>query len=518
MSGSGAKRADATFASADSKFVRTASPTLSVTGLSVAICGGGMVVSAIVDLTEGGHDSAGFASVGAVALLIGIFVHWSFPMPPRVLPRAALRTVAVSLMAMIFTSACGYWATGAIPRFDDALVESTSGFTTTAFTVLPNPEDFGNGVLFWRALTQWIGGYSAIATVIAVLPFLGVSGPAQGTAQIPTGTQHLFSAHVKRVLRKYLFLYFILTAIGASLYVIAGLGPFDALTYAFTTISTGGFSNHADSFSFFDSALLEWMGIAGMFLGGLSLAIAWSVMRGRFGVLRRATELYAYIGLIVGATFVIALVESPGNGVSDHIRLSAFTATSAVSSTGHWASDWSVWSPGPQVLLLILIGLGAMSGSMGGGFRITRALALLSYLWRELIGQLHPRTIRVVRVGDEVLDEGIVRRILGYQVLFLGTAAAGMIALTMTGADLETALSGSVSALATFGPSIGELDVGTALAGTDHAALLVVMVLMFAGRVELYPVLDGIVAVVSWPARHLRSAVLSYRSPRGTNE
>lgn len=493
---------------------RTESAVANVSGLAVAICGGGMLISAAVDLTDGGHDSLPLMAVGVASLAVGISLHKTFPMPARVPPRTALRTVAVGLLAMIAASAAVYWATGAIPRVDDALVESTAGFTTTALTVLPNPEDLGNGVLFWRALTQWIGGFTALATVVAVLPFLGVSGPAPTEAKVPTGARHLFSAHVRRLMRQYLVLYVILTALGACLYLVAGLGTFDAITYAFTTISTGGFANHADSFSHFHSALLEWAGVAGMFLGGLSLALAWCVLRGRHRVLWRSTELGAYVALIVSATGVIAVVEAPGDGVWESLRLSAFTATSAVSSTGHWAVDWSLWSPGPQLLLLILVGLGAMSGSMGGGFRIVRALALLSYLWREIMVQLRPRTVRVVRVGREVIDDAVVSRILGYQVLYLGTAAAGMVALTLTGADVVTAISGSVSALATFGPALGGLDVGTALAGVDHDALLVMTFLMFAGRVELYPVLDGVVAMASWPARKLRALVMDPRADR----
>ncbi|MCB1027254.1 MAG: TrkH family potassium uptake protein [Microthrixaceae bacterium] len=479
----------------------------SICGLALVVCGGGLGLSALVDLTDGAGDTAALAALGAAAGLAGALLRRSCRIPDRVPPKAALRAAATALLTMIVTSALAYLATGAITTVDDALIEGTAGFTTTALTVLGNPETQGNGVLFWRAITQWIGGFAGLATVIAVLPFLGVGGPAPTKAKAPSGAKHLHSPHVRRILRQYLELYATLSAIGAGLYLLGGMGPFDAVTYAFTTISTGGFANHAGSFTYFGSPTLEWMGVAGMFLGGLSLALAWCALRGRHQVVLRSREFAAYCGLIGGATLVIALVESPGATPMETLRLSAFTATSAVSTTGHWAADWAAWGSGPQLLIVALVGVGAMSGSSGGGFRVARAMALVSFLHREVIIQLRPHAVQRVRVGDEVIEDRMVSRMLGYQVLFLITAAGGMVGLALSGADVVTATAGAVSSLATFGPAPGELGVGRSIAGLNDEALLVVGTLMFAGKVELYPVLDALAAGVTRPARAARRAL-----------
>ncbi|MCP4436743.1 MAG: TrkH family potassium uptake protein [Actinomycetia bacterium] len=485
--------------------IRQASAEIAVAGVSVLVCGIGLIAAALVDLTDGGTDSVGLAVVGILAVGIGVFSAKRVPVPSRLTPRRSLRTVGIGLLSMIALSILAYRVTGTITRPGEALMESTAGFTTTALTVIEDPEAQTRGILFWRATTQWLGGFGALAAVIAVLPFLGVSGPSDPRARLPTESPHLNSGHVRRVLSRYFLLYCGLTGVGATLFLIGGMGPFDAVTYAFTTISTGGFANHAGSFSFFDSALIEWMGVAGMFLGGLSLAVVWSVLRGRSRALIGSRELWAYCGLIAAATAVIAAVQSPGHDFLSSVRISAFTAASAVSSTGHWVADWAEWAPGPQWILVLLIGLGAMSGSMGGGFRIVRGMALFSYLWRELDTQLRPGVVRVVRVGREAVDEPRMSRILGYQVLYIGAAAAGFVALTMAGTDLVTAMSGSLSALATYGPALGELGVGEPLAALGRPALVILLVLMFAGRVELYPLLDGSVAVLIWPLRRLRS-------------
>ena len=480
---------------------RRTSATGNVVGSAMVVGGVGLVLSALVDLLEDGGDTLLLAALGLSVLGAGAGLRRLLAMPERVPPRVALRSVMVAAMALIGVSTVAYLVTGTVERIDDAVFESTAGFSTTALTVLEDLESVDQGVLFWRALTQWLGGFFALATIVAVLPFLGVGGPRPGGAAAPVGAKHLFSPHVRHLLRQYATLYLALTGIGAALFLAGGMGPFDAITYSFTTISTGGFGNHDRSFAHFDSVLLEWFGFAGMLLGGLSLPIAWQIVRGREISTLRSMELRAYVGIVAVATAVIAITTPHGDDWHESIRTAAFTAASAVSTTGHWVTDWTVWAPGPQLLLLTVAGIGAMSASMGGGFRINRALALMSYIRRELLRQLIPRSVQVVKVGRTTIDEETAGRMIGYQVLFIGTATAGFFALALTGADVLTALSGSVSALATFGPALGDLGPGTPLTFADHWALLVLMALMICGRVELYPVLNAVVSVVTWPVR-----------------
>ena len=477
------------------------SATGNVVGAAMVVCGPGLVLSGLVDLVEDGSDTLSLLVLGVAVTGIGWLIRRAVPMPDRVPPRVALRSVVVAALAMIGISTLAYLGTGSITRLDHALFESTAGFSTTALTVLPDLESVDKGVLFWRALTQWLGGFFALATILAVLPFLGVGSPRPREASAALDAKHLFSAHVRYVLRRYFVLYLALTGIGAALFLTGGMGPFDAITYSLTTISTGGFANHDGSFGHFDSDLIEWLGVAGMLLGGLSLPLAWRAVKGREVSTLRSTELTAYLGLIAGATLVLTWTVDGGGDLHDRLRTAAFTATSMVSTTGHWVADWTGWPFGPQLLLLVLMGVGAMSGSMGGGFRVVRALALVSYVWRELRRQLQVRSVQVVRVGDTVIDEDTVDRMVGYQVLFIGTAAAGMAGLALTGEDVLTSLSGAVSTLTTVGPALGDLAPGTPIVGASDATLFVLMALMASGRLELYPVLNFVVSVVTWPWR-----------------
>jgi trk system potassium uptake protein len=201
----------------------------------------------------------------------------------------------------------------------------------------------------------------------------------------------------------------------------------------------------------------------------------------------------------------VAVRTAPAGGIdAEAVRHAAFAVTSAVSTTGHASVGWTGWDHGTQVLLLVLIGVGAMSGSAGGGFRITRALTLLGSARRELTRTLHPRSVVVVKVGRTPVDEALVSHLVGYQITFLALGAAGSIALAAAGLDLTSAISGAISALATCGPALGSLDPLGSAADQPGAVRAALVPLMLVGRLEIAPVLVGVVAIAAAPGRAVR--------------
>ena len=468
-----------------------------VASMALMLLGGAMMLSGLIDVTDGGGDLIALMACGLVSAALGGVARWRWDMPSRVLAGQALNAVLAGMVTMVVASTVVYLATGTFDAPGDAIFESTAGFTTTALSATADPESLGNGVLFWRALTQWIGAFSGLAVVVAILPFLGVGGPKATEARVPVGAAHLLSPHSRRLLNQLLALYSGLTAVGVVLFAVGGMGPFDAITYSLTTISTGGFANHASSFAYFDSELVEWAGVGGMFLGGLSLALVLRTLRGNRKSFLRSTELRMYLAVIVLGSVLVSIWTAPSDGLThENIRQSAFSVVSATSTTGHWVADWGAWNQAAQALLLAIMGVGAMAGSVGGGFRIARALTLLSYLWRELLRQLRPRTVRVVRVGQTIVDEELVDRMIGYQVLYLVVCAVGALGLAAASGDLLTAISGSVSAIATMGPALGELSPGSGVLRISGLGRVVLIFLMVCGRLEIYPVLNFVAHIV----------------------
>lgn len=474
-----------------------------VAGASYVLCGVALGVSALVSGLDGWRQGPALALCALASLAIGGLHLVVFEIPQRLRTATAFAAVASIFTVFVSVSTVTYLVTGTFDGVDDALFESVAGFTTTALSVLDQPEEVARGVVFWRALTQWIGGFTSLVVIVALLPFLGVGGLEVSDVDRSTRRVGLFSSRTRGLIRRLATVYLGLSVAGLALFAIGGMGPFDAVTYALTTISTGGFQNHAGSFAFFESALIEWLAVGGMMLAGVNLALLARTLRGQLGPLQRSAELRVYLGfLVVGTAIVFSqLVGELDQPWTTTLRHAAFSVTSVVSTTGAAATDWGGWPVGPQVLLLLFMGVGSMSGSTGGGFRIIRAMALFGYVRRELLRQLQPRAIVVVKVGKEGLGEALVSRLIGYQVLFVGVAGAAALGVSLFDVDLVSSMSVAISALANVGPALGSVSPGSGGAGLSDGARLVLIPVMLLGRLEISPILIGLLVLFRVPRR-----------------
>lgn len=499
---------------------RWESPVGFVVGLAVLVCALLALCSSAIGIATDGRDTTSFALVALLWALVGGAVAHQCSVPDRLRSTTAFVGVFVAWSVVIAVSTATYEFLGTFAHWDDSIFESVAGFTTTAATVVENPESLSRATLFWRAGTQWIGGLGALLFVVAVLPSIGVGGLDVTEAGIRHSGTSLRSRRTVLQLRRLTALYAGLTAAGVVLYLVGGMGPFDAITYAASTISTGGFANHAGSFGHFRSTTVEWAGFGGMVLGGANLALLFRALRpGGRRTLLRSYELRAYLGVIFGGGALVAvLTESPGGLTHDSIRQSLFHVASAASTTGHFVGGWGGWETGGQVLLLAVIGVGAMSGSAGGGFRLVRALTLIGYLRRELVLQIHPRAVSPVRVGRRIVSDALVSRMIGYQAQYLIVAASGAVVVAALGGELVTAMSGAISAVANMGPALGDLVPGEGgVLGLPRPARAALMPLMLLGRLEIAPVLVGAALAASTIATRLgsiRSRVEDARSDR----
>jgi len=404
-----------------------------------------------------------------------------------------LTTVVVMAAGLVVISTVVYLASGEVNRVDDAIFESVAGFTTTSLTVV-DPEALPSWLLVWRALTQWLGGLGALVFALAVVPALGgqrrLSEVAGGR-----GRRVVLARRWSHTANRAVLTYSGFTVLVAAAYGAAGMGAFDAATFGLSTASTGGFANYRDSFAHFDSAAIVWVGAAAMSLAGVSVAgLVW-LARGQVQALWRSTELKLYAGLILTSTVLVAAWTWTGNGGgADTVRESFFAVASSISTTGFRVNDWGQWVAAPQTLLLLLIGVGSMAGSAGGGFHLLRVIEILGIVRRELVLQLHPRAVVPVKVSGTVASDASLTRVHNFQILWVLAAASGVFGIASLGGDLLTAVSGSISALATAGPALGNLSGFADATVLAAPARGVVMALMFLGRLSIYPV----VVVIGW--------------------
>ena len=410
-------------------------------------------------------------------------------------PVPTLTAGVVGYLVVSAISTIVYLATGSIARVDDAVYESVTGVATSSLTLFEDPQQLSRGVLIWRSGTQWIGGLVALAMAIGLLPFLGGSRELADPRR--RGERRLALAdRPVPALKRVAVMYSGVTLVVIAALFIVGMGPTDAVAHALSSVSTGGFSTHADSIAHFDSRAIELVMIVVMAGAGFSLALVWMLSRGQFRDTRRVYELRVYGAVLVFASsWVWWLVESD-EGTGDRLIDSVFTVVSLSTTTGHRVADWGSWHPGAEMMLLFLLVAGGMSGSVAGGLRWIRLVGLTQFVWRELQRQLHPRAIRSVKVGKASISEESIDRWHAQLVLTVVIAGTGAVFLAFFGSDITEALTLAFSAVSTTGPALAE-DGGTlvnaaTLSRSDRAVL---MPLALAGRVAITPALVAVSVV-----------------------
>ena len=474
-----------------------------VVGLTLAVAGLGILASAVVDVWRGGPDVAVLFAIGAVVTTVGL-VGWRITTLPRQIRILdVFVTVTLAWVVLMVVGALPYVLTGWIPTFDDAMFESISGFTTTGATVLRPIEGTGPGVLFWRAVSQWMGGMGVIVLVVAVLPTVGSGGMSLLEAEAPGPTGERLTPRVRQTARRLWAVYIGFTVVLAMAYIAAGMSLYDGVAHSFTTVSTGGFSPYNASLGHFDSATIEWIAIVAMFFAGSSFTLLYRLLRGSAGPLLRSKEFHLYTFLVVTVATTFFLVNDATGSIADRIRGSFFTTTTVMSTTGYGTDDFASWSQASQAMIMLLLPIGAMAGSTAGGVKLIRVLAIGSFAHREALRLLHPRLVRPVRIGAAIVPDRTANKIVGFLVLALATFGGGAIAIAVTGPDLITSFSAAATAFGNVGPGLGDVGPTHDFLELPRLARWVTMGQMLLGRLEIYPVILAL-SVVTLRRRHRR--------------
>ncbi len=476
-----------------------------VSGLTMAVAGLGIGSSGVIDFMRGGPDVVALLIIGAITTAIGTAIWRLTSLPHQIRILDVFITVTSAWLLLAFVGAIPYLVTGWITAPDDAIFESISGFTTTGATVLRPIEGTGPGILFWRSITQWMGGMGVIVLVVAVLPTVGAGGMSLLEAEAPGPTGERLTPRVRHTARRLWAVYLGFTVALALAYISAGMSLYDGVAHSFTTVSTGGFSPYNASLGHFDSALIEWICIVAMFIAGSSFSLLYRVVRGSTGPLLRSKEFRLYVVLVIGVAATLFAVNDAVGGLHDRLRGSMFTSLTIISTTGYATDDFAGWSSAAQALILVLLPIGAMAGSTAGGVKLIRVLAVASYAHREALRQLHPRLVRPVRIGAGHVPDRTANKIVGFVVMALATFGGGALAIAMTGPDITTAFSAAATAFGNVGPGLGDIGPTNDFLELPRLARWVTIVQMLLGRLEIYPVILALsVVTLKRPRRRLR--------------
>lgn len=380
---------------------------------------------------------------------------------------------------------------GAIPSYTDAFFETISGFTTTGASILNNIEELPHGLLFWRSITQWLGGMGIIVLSIAVLPILGIGGMQLFVAEVPGPTKDKIHPRVKETAKRLWGIYLLFTVVETGLLLIGGMNLFDAINHSFTTMATGGFSTKQASIAAYDSPFIHYVMIVFMFLAGTNFTLHYYLLHRNFKPLKENDEFKFYLKIIGVVTLIIVsgLLLTEYSDFEKSFRDGLFQTVSIITTTGYVTADYELWGPFFIVLFFILLFTGGSAGSTGGGIKMVRHLLLIKNSIAELKRLIHPRAVIPVRFNKNAVSSDIISNVLAFFLFYIFIFVIGTLIMSLIGLDFETALGATATSIGNVGPGIGAVGPSLNFADVPSVGKWFLSFLMLLGRLELFTVL-----------------------------
>ena len=405
--------------------------------------------------------------------------------------------VIVAMVWVVF-SAFGllpYYLSGQTPTLTDAWFESMSGFTTTGATIIPDLEVITHGLLFWRSLTQWIGGMGIIVLSIAILPIFGLNGMQLYAAEVSGLTYEKVSPRIADTAKMMWSIYVLLTATEVAALWLCGMDVFDAVCHSFSTIATGGFSTHNNSLEFYDSAAIHYTVTFFMFISGINFVLLIYLLRGKARNFFQDEELrwYSVAVLVFAVMLTLGLYIARPGWTGLHMerafRDSIFTVISSMTSTGYTISDYMYWPVVAWVVIFFLMLTGACAGSTAGGIKWVRLSIILKNGVAEFQRRIHPNAIIPVKLNEKNVPQQTINNIMAFLIFYIFIIVITVVIFCASGVNFDESIGAAVSAIGNVGISIGQFGPSGTYAEFPTVAKWVMSFVMLIGRLEIFTVL-----------------------------
>ncbi len=375
--------------------------------------------------------------------------------------------------------------------FITALFEATSGFTTTGATVLSGIDHLPKSILWYRTQLHFFGGMGIIILAVAIMPLLGMGGMALYKAEIPgVEKEEKMTPRIAKTARNLWLVYLILTLACALFYLLGGMSLFDALTHAFTTVATAGFSNYDASLGHFDSRYIEYVAIIFMFLGGVNFTAHFLAFTRRdIRYYTQNSELKTFF--IICATSALLIGGSlyyldHYEGLYESFHRALFTVVSMITTTGLSISDFNRWPSFLPILIIFLSFIGGSTGSTSGGLKVIRVMLIAKQILREIKLLIHPRASIPIRIDRHIISSSVLGSVWAFLGLYAFSTAILTLVMIAFGLAPIDAFSAVAACLNITGPGLGA--VAETYGELSHGALSVLIFTMILGRLEIFTV------------------------------
>tara|TARA_A100001015_G_scaffold59794_1_gene65944 strand:+ start:913 stop:2286 length:1374 start_codon:yes stop_codon:yes gene_type:complete len=446
----------------------------------------------VFDLYYKNDDWVQFFYSSLITFFIGIILNISFRKKNIKLGirEAFVLTISSWIIISIFGSLPFIYSSSNL-TYTDAFFESVSGITTTGSTVISNLEDLSEGILIWRSLLQWFGGIGIIVLAMAILPTLQIGG-MQLLHMEHDDPYEKSIPKVNRFVLELFFLYVCLSVVCAFLYFLNGMSGFDSIIHSMTTISTGGFSNYNQSFSYFNSFQIEIVSVIFMIIGSLPFVLYLQFLHRQKKIFLKDDQIKLFFLII----FIIVLISTvwlsinQNNNFFSSFRLALFNIISILTGTGYSSSNFSNWGSFGTVIMMIIMFIGGCAGSTTGGIKIFRLQILFRGARTQIKKLTQPHAVLVMKFNGKTVNDNTYSSVMGFFFMYILLFILSAISLSFFNLDFLTAFSASASAISNVGPGIGDIIGPLGNYSTlDNGAKWILAITMVIGRLEIFTVL-----------------------------
>ncbi|MDR1561744.1 MAG: TrkH family potassium uptake protein [Dysgonamonadaceae bacterium] len=464
------------------------------------VCGFGLIIESLFIFISAGvaawfdESTLPIISAGLVSLAAGLLIAIPAGYQKNAVIGKRESFITVTFVWILFATfgALPFIFSGTITFFPDAFFESSSGITTTGATIITNIDSMPKGILFWRSLMQWLGGLGIVVFSLAVFPLIGGEAAHLFDAESSGLTHDKFRPRVTQMAKRLWIFYLILTGSLTALLFAGNMSLFDAICHALTTISTGGFSTHQQSISFYNSIFIESVIIVFMTLGAVNFSLYYFLFKGRFKTFFKDEELRWFLGIIISGGLLVGVSLYFNQNAETNLnpfRNAFFQVISTFTTSGFSTGNFVQWGQVYWIIFIFFMVICGCAGSTSGGLKTVRAVVMAKNTFGQFRQLIHPRAIIPVRLNGKALSFETVQRLMAFSFLYIVVIFVSWLILTISGMPLVEALGAAVSCLGNVGPAIGTHGPSSTFVTAPTFAKWYLSFLMIVGRVEIFTAL-----------------------------